>query len=192
VCTPHTPHTPTRQVHGPYWDQDSDDSSSSESGVGIEGPEWRAKNNTGQLSECSDELSEALRDIREPDEELTGPQPETVHMACMRDHHHYTVYRDTNDGEGPLQLDIPYNGIYKNEEDPTDESEDHIEEDSEKEGDPFANDLELELENDLIYESDDQEDDPTDESEEQENVEEDSETEGDPFEDELELEVENW
>jgi hypothetical protein len=188
------PTHPTRQVHGPYWDQDSDDSSSSESGVGNEGPEWRAKNNTEQLSECSDELSEDLRDIREPDEELTGPQPETVHMACMRDHHHYTVYRDTNDGEGPLQPDISYNGIYKNEEEPTDESEDQedIKEDSETEGDPFVDDLELELENDLIYESDDQEDDLTDESEEQEDVEKDSETEGDPFVDELELEVENW
>jgi hypothetical protein len=104
---------PTRQVHGPYWDQDSNDSSSLESGVGNEGPEWRAKNNTEQLSECSDELSEAQSDIREPDEELTGPQPETVHMACMRDHHHYTVYRDMNDGEGPLQNDISYNGIYR-------------------------------------------------------------------------------
>jgi hypothetical protein len=188
------PTHPTRQVHGPYWDQDSDDSSSSESGVRNKGPEWRAKNNTEQLSECSDELSEDLRDIREPDEELTGPQPETVHMACMRDHHHYTVYRDTNDGEGPLQPDISYNGIYKNEEEPTDESEDQedIKEDSETEGDPFVDDLELELENDLIYESDDQEDDLTDESEEQEDIKEDSETEGDPFVDELELEVENW
>jgi hypothetical protein len=177
------PKHPTHQVHGPYWDQDSDDSSSSESGVRNKGPEWRAKNNTGQLSECSDELSEALRDIREPDEELTGTQPETVHMACMRDHHHYTVYRDTNDGEGPLQPDISYNGIYKNEEDPTDESEDQedIEEDYETEGDPFVDDLELKLENDLIYESDNQEDDMTDESEEQEDVEEDSETEGDPL-----------
>jgi hypothetical protein len=104
---------PTRQVHGPYWDQDSDDSLSSESGVGNKGPEWRAKNNTEQLSECSDELSEAQSDIREPDKELTGPQPETVHMACMRDHHHYTVYRDMNDGEGPSQNDISYNGIYR-------------------------------------------------------------------------------
>jgi hypothetical protein len=162
------PTHPTRQVHGPYWDQDSDDSSSSESGVRNEGPEWRAKNNTEQLSECSDELSEDLRNIREPDEELTSPQPETVHMACMRNHHHYTVYRDTNDGEELLQHDISYNGIYKNEEDLTDESEDQedIEEDSETEGDPFVDDLELELENDLIYESDDQED-TTDESEEQ-------------------------
>jgi hypothetical protein len=58
-------------------------------------------------------LSEARSDIREPDEELTGPQPETVHMACMRDHHHYTVYRDMNDGEGPSQNDISYNGIYR-------------------------------------------------------------------------------
>jgi hypothetical protein len=192
VCTPHTPHT--HQVHGPYWNQDSDDSSLSESGVGNEGPEWRAKNNTEQLSECSDELSEALSDSREPDEELTGPQPETVHMACIRDHHHYTVYRDTNDGEGPLQLDISYNGIYKNDEDPMDELEDQedIEEDSETEGDPFVDDLELKLENDLIYESDDQEDDLMDESKEQEDVKEDSETEGDPFVDELELEVENW
>jgi hypothetical protein len=107
------PTYPTRQVHGPYWDQDSDDSLSSESGVGNEGPEWRAKNNTEQLSECSDELSEARSEIREPDEELTGPQPETVHMACMRDHHHYTVYRDMNDGEGPSQNDISYNGIYR-------------------------------------------------------------------------------
>jgi hypothetical protein len=107
------PTYPTRQVHGPYWDQDSDDSLSSESGVGNEGPEWRARNNTEQLSECSDELSEARSEIREPDEELTGPQPETVHMACMRDHHHYTVYRDMNDGEGPSQNDISYNGIYR-------------------------------------------------------------------------------
>jgi hypothetical protein len=118
------PTHPTRQVHGPYWDQNSDDSLSSESGVGNKGPKWRAKNNTEQISECSDELSEALSDIREPDKELTGPQPETVHMACMRDHHHYTVYRDTNDGEGPLQLDISYNGIYKNDEDWMDEPED--------------------------------------------------------------------
>jgi hypothetical protein len=107
------PTYPTRQVHGPYWDQDSDDPLSSESGVGNEGPEWRARNNTEQLSECSDELSEARSEIREPDEELTGPQPETVHMACMRDHHHYTVYRDMNDGEGPSQNDISYNGIYR-------------------------------------------------------------------------------
>jgi hypothetical protein len=107
------PTYPTCQVHGPYWDQDSDDSLSSESGVGNEGPEWRAKNNTEQLSECSDELSEARSDIREPDEELTGPQPETVHMACMRDHHHYTVYRDMNNGKGPSQNDISDNGIYR-------------------------------------------------------------------------------
>jgi hypothetical protein len=107
------PTYPTCQVHGPYWDQDSDDSLSSESGVRNEGPEWRAKNNTEQLSECSDELSEARSEIREPDEELTGPQPETVHMACMRDHHHYTVYRDMNDGEGPSQNDISDNGIYR-------------------------------------------------------------------------------
>jgi hypothetical protein len=33
------PTHPTCQVHGPYWDQDSDDSSSSESGVGNEGSE---------------------------------------------------------------------------------------------------------------------------------------------------------
>jgi hypothetical protein len=105
------PTYPTHQVHGPYWDQNSDSSSSSESGVRNKGPEWRAKNNTGQLSECSDELSEARSEIREPDEELTGPQPETVHMACMRDHHHYTVYRDMNDGEGPSQNDISDNGI---------------------------------------------------------------------------------
>jgi hypothetical protein len=139
-------------------------------------------------------LSEALSDIREPDKELTGPQPETVHMACMRDYHHYTVYRDTNDDEGPLQFDISYNRIYKDEDDPTDKSEDQeeIKEDSETEGDPFVDDLELELKNDLIYESDDQEDDPTDELEEQEDIEEDSETEEDPLVDELRLKVENW
>jgi hypothetical protein len=34
-------------------------------------------------------------------------------MACMRDHYHYTVYRDRNDGEGPLQNNISYNGIYR-------------------------------------------------------------------------------
>jgi hypothetical protein len=115
-------------------------------------------------------------------------------MACMRDHNHYTVYRNTNDGEGPLQLNISYNGIYKNDEDLTDESEDQedVEEDSETEGVPFVDDLKLELENDLIYESDDQEDDPMEELEEQEDVEEDSETEGDPFVDELKLKVENW
>jgi hypothetical protein len=67
--------------------------------VGNEGPEWRAKNNTEQLSECSEELSEALSDIREPDEELIGPQPETVHMACIREIHHYQVDRDSDDGE---------------------------------------------------------------------------------------------
>jgi hypothetical protein len=64
---------PTHQAHGPYWDQNSDNSSLSESGVTNKGPEWGAKNNTEQLSECSDELSEALSDIREPDKELTGP-----------------------------------------------------------------------------------------------------------------------
>jgi hypothetical protein len=31
----------------------------------------------------------------------------------MRDYHHYTVYRDMNDGEGPSQNDISYNGIYR-------------------------------------------------------------------------------
>jgi hypothetical protein len=67
------PTHPTRQVHGPYWNQDSDDSLSSESGVGNKGPEWKAKNNTEQLSKCSEELSEALSDIGEPDEEVTGP-----------------------------------------------------------------------------------------------------------------------
>jgi hypothetical protein len=46
-CT-HPTH-PTCQVHGPYWDQDSDNSLSSESGVANEGPKWRAKNNTEQL-----------------------------------------------------------------------------------------------------------------------------------------------
>jgi hypothetical protein len=112
----------------------------------------------------------------------------------MRDHHHYTLYRDTNDGEGPLQFDISYNGIYKDDDDLMDESEDQedIKEDSKTEGDPFVDNLKLELENDLIYKSDDQEDDPTDESEDQEDIEEDSETEGDSFVDELELEVENY
>jgi hypothetical protein len=65
------------------------------------GPKCGAKNNTEQLSEDSDELSEVPNYVRESDEDLTGSLPETVHMACMRDHHHYTVYRDMNDGEGP-------------------------------------------------------------------------------------------
>jgi hypothetical protein len=46
--------------------------------------------------------------------------------------------------------------------------------------DPFVDDLKLELENDLIDESDDQEDDPTDELEDQEDVEKDSENRGGP------------
>jgi hypothetical protein len=55
---------------------DNDDWSSS-------GPECGAKNDTEQLSEHSDELSEALSDVREPDEDHTGSLSETVHMACM-------------------------------------------------------------------------------------------------------------
>jgi hypothetical protein len=186
------PTYPTHQVHGPYWDQDSDDSLSSESGVGNEGPEWRAKNNTEQLSECSDELSEARSEIREPDEELTGPQPETVHMACMRDHHHYTVYRDMNDGEGPSQNDISDNGIYRDNDGIHWAYEEEFVECSNPSGcgSPVENhwengepaewlenvDLERyskEEESDVqedepTDESDDQEDEPTDESDDQE------------------------
>jgi hypothetical protein len=86
---------------------DDDDWSSS-------GPECRAKNDTEQLSEDSDELSENSSNVRESDKDLTGLLPETVHMACMRNHYYYTVYRDMNDGEGPSQNNISYNGIYRN------------------------------------------------------------------------------
>jgi hypothetical protein len=175
------PTYPTHQVHGPYWDQDSDDSLSSESGVGNEGPKWRAKNNTEQLSECSDELSEARSEIREPDEELTGPQPETVHMACMRDHHHYTVYRDMNDGEGPSQNDISDNGIYRDNDGIHWAYEEEFVECSDPSGcgSPVENHWEngepaewlenVDLERySKEEESDDQEDEPTDESDDQE------------------------
>jgi hypothetical protein len=77
------------------------------------GPKYGAKNNTGQLSEDSDELSENPSDVRESDKDLTSSLPEAMHMACMRDHHHYIVYRDRNDGKGPSQNNISYNGIYR-------------------------------------------------------------------------------
>jgi hypothetical protein len=71
---------------------DDDDWSSS-------GPKCGAKNNTEQLSECSDELSEALSDVREPDEDCTGSLSETMHMACIWETHHYQVDRDSDGGE---------------------------------------------------------------------------------------------
>jgi hypothetical protein len=94
-----------KTIQKPACDNDDDWSSS--------GPECGAKNDIEQLSEDSDELSEDTSDVRESNEDMTGSLPETVYMACMRDHYHYTLYRDTKDGEGPSQNNISYNGIYR-------------------------------------------------------------------------------
>jgi hypothetical protein len=75
---------------------DDDDWSSS-------GPECGAKNDTEQLSEHSDELSEALSDVREPDEDRTGSLSETVHMACIQEIHYYQVDRDSDGMESHIQ-----------------------------------------------------------------------------------------
>jgi hypothetical protein len=63
------------------------------------GPECGAKNDTEQLSEHSDELSEAMSDVREPDKDHTGSLSETIHMACIWEIYHYQVDRDLDDGE---------------------------------------------------------------------------------------------
>jgi hypothetical protein len=84
-------HGTGRITQKPSYDNDEDWSSS--------GPEWGAKNDTEQLSEHSDKLSEALSDVREPDEDHTGLLSQTVHMACIWEVHHYQVDRDLDDRE---------------------------------------------------------------------------------------------
>jgi hypothetical protein len=174
------PTHPTCQVHGPYWDQDSDDSSSPESGVGNEGPKWRAKKYTEQLSECSDELSEALSDTREPDEELNGPWAETVHMACIREIHHYQVDRDSDDGEPHPDYEdeiIPCNDAQERGQNCESPVERHW--------------VESEVP-DWIQDSDENSPKCEGEDDNEDEFEEESEAEEDPFVDKLELKVENW
>jgi hypothetical protein len=80
------------------------------------GPECGAKNDTEQLSEYLDELSEALSDVREPDEDHTGSLSETVHMACIWKIHHYQVDRDSDNGEPHPEYEdeiIPCNDAQK-------------------------------------------------------------------------------
>lgn len=100
---------PTHQNHGPYLDQDSDDSSSSEYEV--------ANKEFGTRHEVSDELdkhSKSSENSRNTLSEMYGlsvhsdQQLETVHMACIWEVHHYQVDRDSDDGEPHPEYEDDY------------------------------------------------------------------------------------
>jgi hypothetical protein len=160
-------HRTGKAIQKPACNDDDDWSSS--------GPKYGAKNDTEQLSEHSDELSEDLSDVREHDEDHTGSLPETVHMACIREIHHYQVDKDSDDGEphpdyedeiiscndarehgqnceSPVErhwveYEVPDWIQDSDENSPECEGEDDFEEESEAEEDPFVDKLELEVEN---------------------------------------------
>jgi hypothetical protein len=152
---------------------DNDDWSSS-------GPKCGAKNDTEQLSKHSDELSEAMSDVREPDEDCTGSLSETVHMACIREIHHYQVDKDSDDGEPHPDYEdeiIPCNDAWERGQNCESLVERHW--------------VESEVP-DWIQDSDENSPECEGEDDNEDDSEEESETEEDPFVDKLELEVENW
>jgi hypothetical protein len=91
---------PTHYTHGPYWDQDSADSSSSESEVTNE--EFGTRHG---VSDEPDEQSECLENSANMSNEIYGSsihsdqQSEAVHMACIQEVHHYWVDRESDGGE---------------------------------------------------------------------------------------------
>jgi hypothetical protein len=144
------------------------------------GPECGAKNDTEQLSEHSDELSEALSDVREPDKDHTGSLSETVHMACMWEIHHYQVDKDSDDREPhPDYKDeiIPCNDAWVRGQNCESPVERHW--------------VESEVP-DWIQDSDENSPECEEEDDNEDDFEEESEAEEDPFVDKLELKVENW
>jgi hypothetical protein len=144
------------------------------------GPKCGAKNNTEQLSECSDELSEVLSDVREPDEDRTGSLSETVHMACIREIHHYQVDRDLDDGEPHPEYEdeiIPCYNAQEHGQNCESPVERHW--------------VESEVP-DWIQDSDENSPKCEGEDDNEDDFEEEPEAEEDPFVNNLELEVENW
>jgi hypothetical protein len=95
----HSTH-PTHHIHGPYWDQDSADSSSSESEVANEefGTRHGVSDEPDEQSECSENSANMSNEIYGSSVH-SDQQSETVHMACIREVHHYWVDRESDGGE---------------------------------------------------------------------------------------------
>jgi hypothetical protein len=94
------PTHPTHHTHGPYWDQDSADSSPSESEVANEefGTRHSASDEPDEQSECSENSANMSNEIYGSSIQ-SDQQSEAVHMACIREVHHYWVDRESDGGE---------------------------------------------------------------------------------------------
>jgi hypothetical protein len=79
----HSTH-PTHHIHGPYWDQDSADSSSSESEVGNEefGTRHGVSDEPDEQSECSENPANTSNEIYGSSIH-SDQQSEAVYMACI-------------------------------------------------------------------------------------------------------------
>jgi hypothetical protein len=84
------PTHPTHHIHGPYWDQDSADSLLSESEVANEefGTRHGVSDEPDEQSECSENSANTPNEIYRSSVH-SDQQSEAVHMACIREVHHY-------------------------------------------------------------------------------------------------------
>jgi hypothetical protein len=94
------PTHPTHHIHGPYWDQDSADSSLSESEVVNEefGTRHGMSDEPDEQSECSENLANTSNEVYGSSIH-SDEQSEAVHMACIQEVHHYWVDRESDGGE---------------------------------------------------------------------------------------------
>jgi hypothetical protein len=94
------PTHPTHHIHGPYWDQDSADSSSSEFEVANEefGTRHGVSDEPDEQSKCSENSVNTSNEIYGLSVH-SDQQSEAVHMACIREVHHYWVDRELDGGE---------------------------------------------------------------------------------------------
>jgi hypothetical protein len=78
------PTHPTHQIHGPYWDQDSADSLSSESEVANEefGTRHSVSDEPDKQSECSENSANMSNEIYGLSVH-SDQQSEAMHMACI-------------------------------------------------------------------------------------------------------------
>jgi hypothetical protein len=125
-------------------------------------------------------LSEALSDVREPDEDHTDSLSETMHMACIREIHHYQVDRNLDDRKSHPEYEdeiIPCNDAQECGQNCESPVERHW--------------VESEV-SDWIQDSDENSPECEGEDDNEDDFKEESEAEEDPCVDKLELKVENW
>lgn len=206
----HAPHTSsTYQVQDLYWEQDSDDSLSSDDDVayGEHGTIHSMPEELEEQSECSENSTNTWNEIYGSSVH-SDQQLETVYMVCIWEVHHYQVDRDLDDGEPHPEYEDDY-GDYHSREGSTSPMlfkdrngqlwsyEDDIIpcDDAQECGQNCESPVErhwVESEvPDWIQDSDGNSPESEGEDDSEDDFEEESEAEKDPFVDELELKVEN-